>query len=267
MKANYAIIGGTGVYTSGAMDNPQSHIIHTPYGAAEVILGSLEGKSIAFMARHGGQHGIPPHKINYRANLYALKELGVEQVLATGAVGSIDPSLAPGDLVLVDDVIDMTKSRVNTFFDDSTVVHVDMSDPYCARMRTKLRDVASNMGYALRDGGTYVCTEGPRFETKAEIAMYSKLGGHVVGMTSMPEAVLAKEMELCYATVCMVTNAAAGISKEPLTVEEVTQTMRANVDKLRNLFFAYITSDQGVRSCACHAAVSGQVPLKEEATK
>lgn len=205
-----------------------------------------------------------PHLINYRANLYALKSLGVEQVLATAAVGSLQRSYQPGELVLVDDVIDMTKSRKSTFFDEGRVVHVDMSDPYCSRLRRGLREAAGKLGYDLHDGGVYVCTEGPRFETKAEIAMYAQLGGSVVGMTSMPEATLAKELELCYATVCMVTNWAAGLSPHPLTHEEVTSAMAANVEKLRRLFYQFIENDTGERTCGCTTAVGGQAPLTGE---
>ncbi|WAH35145.1 S-methyl-5'-thioadenosine phosphorylase [Alicyclobacillus dauci] len=264
MAVKYAIIGGTGVYDPGQVDDARTDKIHTPYGEATVTIGTYAGKHVAFMARHGEGHATPPHRINYRANIWALKEIGVEQVLATAAVGSLQLALAPGELVLVDDVIDMTKSRISTFFDAERVVHVDMSDPYCGRLRQHLKDTADHLGYHVHDGGVYVCTEGPRFETKAEIQMYSRLGGSVVGMTSIPEVTLAKEAELCYATVCMVTNYAAGLSSHPLTHQEVVDTMRDNVGKIRSLFYNFIERDTSTRTCSCKEAVGGQTPLGQE---
>ncbi|MFB5189354.1 S-methyl-5'-thioadenosine phosphorylase [Alicyclobacillus fastidiosus] len=264
MQPKYAIIGGTGVYEPGAVEDARDVEIHTPYGDVPVTIGGYGGQAVAFLARHGKDHATPPHKVNYRANIYALKDLGVEQVLATAAVGSLQPGLKPGDLVLVDDVIDMSKSRVGTFFERDTVVHVDMSDPYCNRLRRNLTQIASRLNYAIHAGGVYVSTEGPRFETKAEIRMFQRLGGSVVGMTSMPEVALAKEAELCYATVCMVTNYAAGLTTNALTHQEVVDTMRDNVDKIRTLFYEFIQSDRDERTCDCKRAVGGQTPLKRE---
>ncbi|EJY55053.1 methylthioadenosine phosphorylase [Alicyclobacillus hesperidum URH17-3-68] len=264
MSIQYAIIGGTGVYQAGDLANAEQTTIHTPYGDALATIGEYQGKQIAFLARHGTKHNTPPHRVNYRANIMALKQLGVEQVLATAAVGSLNRRFRPGDLVIVDDAIDMTKGRISTFFDEGPVVHVDVSDPYCARLRHGLRDVAGQFGIAVHHGGVYVCSEGPRFETKAEIGMYARFGGDLVGMTSMPEAVLAKEAELCYATVCMVTNWAAGFAGQPLTHEEVVASMRANVDQIRQLFLTWIANDTGNRTCTCQHAVGGQIPLVGE---
>lgn len=263
MTVKYAIIGGTGVYEVAEISQAQQMTLHTPYGDAFVTIGQYGDREVAFMARHGTTHATPPHRINYRANIYGLRELGVEQVLATGAVGSLDAACKPGSLVIVDDVIDMTKSRANTFFDYHPVNHIDMSDPYCQRMRSRLAQSAQELGYPARDGGVYVCTEGPRFETKAEIRAYAQMGATVVGMTSMPEAALAKEAQLCYATVCMVTNYAAGLSAQPLTHQEVTEAMQANVNKLRDLFRHFIVNDADSRHCTCKFAVSGQVSLGE----
>lgn len=257
----YGIIGGTGVYEPGQVEDAQRLPLHTPFGDTELTIGRYADKRVAFLARHGASHGTPPHLIHYRANIWALKEVGVKQILATAAVGSLNVHYRPGDLVLVDDVIDMTKSRASTFFSSDGVVHVDMSDPYCQRLRGQLRHSAHDLGYAIADGGTYVCTEGPRFETKAEIGMYGQLGGDVVGMTSMPEAVLAKEAELCYAAVCMVTNYAAGMAGHTLTHQEVVDAMANNVHKIRELFYHFIEQDSDVRDCACPHAVGGQTPL------
>lgn len=261
MQAEFAIIGGTGVYNPALLQNAAEHIIETPYGAAKATIGTYEGRSIAFMPRHGVSHSIPPHKINYRANIAALKQMGVHQVLATAAVGSLQLAYAPGSLVIIDDFLDFTKSRPTTFFEANGVVHVDVTDPYCSRLRSALRNAAADLSLPIESSGTYVCTEGPRFESPAEIRFYQSLGAAVVGMTTVPEVVLAKEAELCYATVCMVTNYGAGISETPLTHEEVVTEMANNVHHLRRLFFHTITHLSHDRDCRCKDAVGGQTPL------
>lgn len=261
MHAEFAIIGGTGVYDAALLEAPETLTIDTPYGQAAAIVGLHKGKRVAFMPRHGVHHSIPPHLINYRANIHALKELGVTQVLATAAVGSLQLAHPPGSLLLVDDFLDFTKSRPTTFFDKERVVHVDVTDPYCGRLRSQVQQAGAALAIDLRSGGTYVCTEGPRFESPAEIRLYQSFGAAVVGMTSVPEVVLAKEAELCYATVCMVTNFAAGISQTPLTHEEVVAEMANNVHRLRDLFFKTIEQTNRVRDCRCSTAVGGQVAL------
>ena len=260
--ADYAIIGGTGVYDSAVLENTETITVNTQFGPSIATLGEYKGKKVAFMPRHGAAHSIPPHRINYRANIWALKELGVTQVLASAAVGSLKRKYGPGSLVIVDDFLDFTKSRPTTFFESSTVVHVDVTDPYCSRLRTEIALAAEELAIEnVHHGGTYVCTEGPRFESPAEIRMYETLGAHVVGMTSIPEVVLAKEAELCYATVCMVTNYAAGISDAPLTHEEVVREMARSVHRIRDLFFHTILKSTGERECRCKTAVGGQKPL------
>jgi 5'-methylthioadenosine phosphorylase len=264
VHAEYAIIGGTGVYDPALLENASTHDIETRYGTARVTIGTYNGKKIAFMPRHGAGHSIPPHKINYRANIAALKKIGVTQVFATAAVGSLQLKYEPGSLVVIDSFLDFTKVRPTTFFEEGTVVHVDMTDPYCGRLRQALLQAGQELNISLHDGGTYVCTEGPRFESTAEVRLYQSFGAAVVGMTSVPEVVLAKEAELCYATVCMVTNYGAGISTNPLTHEEVVEEMAKNVHKIRNLFFHTIDKLGTERSCRCKDAVSGQSPLGEE---
>ncbi|WP_067935272.1 S-methyl-5'-thioadenosine phosphorylase [Alicyclobacillus kakegawensis] len=264
MQAQYAIIGGTGVYDPALLEQPETQVVDTPFGSAEVTVGRFRGKNVAFIPRHGRGHQVPPHRINYCANIWALKQLGVEQVFATTAVGSLKPDIHPGSFVIVDDFLDFTRSRPLTFFSEGRVVHIDMSDPYCGRLRARLRATAEELGIPVHDGGTYVCTDGPRFETAAEIRMYASLGGAVVGMTSVPEVVLAKECELCYATVCMVTNYGTGLSPTPLTHSEVVEQMAVNVPRLRNLFFTAIDQLDESRTCACPHAVSGQGQLTKE---
>lgn len=261
MNADFAIIGGTGVYDSALLEDSQTHIITTHYGDAKVTIGTYHGKRIAFMPRHGSSHSIPPHKINYRANIMALKQIGVTQVFSTAAVGSLNRQIRPGSLVIIDNFLDFTKTRTSTFFDEKTVVHVDVSQPYCPRLRASLADTAHQLGVAVHNGGTYVCTEGPRFESPAEIRMFQALGGTVVGMTNVPEVVLAKEAELCYATICMVTNFGAGMTTQAVTHQEVLDEMAKNVEKIRSLFFHTIDQLGNDRNCSCGSAVGGQSPL------
>lgn len=260
-QAEFAVIGGTGVYDPEMLENPQEITVSTPFGEARTTLGTYGGKSVAFMPRHGASHQIPPHLINYRANIWALKQLGVTQVFATAAVGSLQQAYHPGSLVVIDSFLDYTKSRPTTFFEHDRVVHVDMTDPYCDRLRRKLLACAETLELPVIDGGTYVCAEGPRFESTAEVRLYQSFGAAVVGMTTIPEVVLAKEAELCYATVCMVTNYGAGISPTPLTHEEVIDAMKQNVHQLRKLFFHTLVDNIGPRNCLCKSAVGGQKPL------
>ncbi|HEY8394745.1 MAG TPA: S-methyl-5'-thioadenosine phosphorylase [Thermaerobacter sp.] len=250
-----AIIGGTGVYDPEILENIREETVVTPYGRATVRIGTFRGQEIAFLARHGAGHTVPPHRINYRANIYALAALGVQRVIATAAVGSIRREFGPGHFVLVDQFLDFTKNRVSTFFEggDEGVVHIDVTEPYCPQLRETLHAAGRELGIPVHNGGVYVCTEGPRFETPAEIRMFERLGGDLVGMTSVPEVVLAREAGLCYATVAMVTNYAAGLSGAPLTHDEVLEVMAANVTNLRRLILEAIPRLAPERSCPCAA--------------
>ena len=252
------IIGGTGVYDPSILINVRHVETKTPYGMVSYKVGDFAGKSIAFIPRHGSKHSIAPHLINYRANIWALKKIGVSTILATAAVGSLHLPMKLGDFVLVDQFIDFTKNRVTTFHDggERGVVHVDLTNPYCTSLRDKLLVVAQNSGLAVHSQGTYVCTEGPRFETPAEIAMFSKLGGHLVGMTSVPEVVLAREAEMCYATIAMVTNFAAGISGVPLTYGEVMKIMKQNTENLKTLLMDTIKLIDIEADCSCQHALA-----------
>lgn len=255
-----AIIGGSGVYSLDFIENPEKTRITTPYGESpEVITGELENREIAFMPRHGKGHATPPHKINFRANLWGLKELGVERIIATTAVGSLNRNIEPGDFVLLDQFLDFTKKRPSTFYDgeDDSVVHVDMTDPYCSELRKVLLNKAKELEFSVHSAGTYACMEGPRFETAAEIKMLKKLGGDVVGMTNVPECVLARELEICYSTVSVVTNLAAGISEEKLTHDEVSEIMERNIEKVKKLIFSSIPEIPKTRSCKCDQALEG----------
>lgn len=257
MICRIAVIGGTGVYDPHMLDGVGTETVDTPYGAVTVSVGNFKGRNVAFMARHGAGHSVPPHRVNYRANISALKKLGVESVLATAAVGSLKPTMAPGQFVAVDQFIDLTRSRPQTFFEggDAGVVHTDMTEPYCPRLRELLRRAAGSLGLVLHQGGTYACTEGPRFETPAEIRMIRQAGGDLVGMTGVPEVVLARELAMCYATVAMVTNFAAGISPTRLSHQEVLDVMGRNAANIQRLLMQVIDwLEDGNRACPCRGA-------------
>lgn len=249
----YAIIGGTGVYDPALLEERSERRVETPYGSIQVETGLYRGIEVAFLPRHGKGHSVPPHKINYRANIWGLRALGVKRVIATAAVGSVNEAMKPGDFVIIDQFIDFTKARTLTFFDDGErgVVHVDVTEPYCPELRAALIDVGREMGLSLHPKGTYVCTEGPRYETAAEIRAVRVLGGDVVGMTNIPEAVLAREAGLCYATIAMVTNMGAGMTRQPLTHDEVVEVMAVNTQKVRRLALDAFLHVGHERGCAC----------------
>ena len=249
-----AIIGGTGVYSPASLQDFQKRLVQTPYGAALCNCGELYGNQVVFITRHGPKHSVAPHMINYRANIWALKSLGVEEIFATTAVGSCNPEMQAGHFVVCDQLIDLTKNRINTFFDNPVrgVAHADFTQPYCATLRNKVIHCLAETDITFHKTGCYVCTEGPRFETPAEIKMFAKLGGDLVGMTNVPEVVLAHEAEICYATVSMVTNYAAGISETNLTHAEVLETMAANAENIKNLIMKSIElMDLSSVHCAC----------------
>jgi len=248
-----AVIGGTGVYRADMLENLQEKRVLTAYGSVELMTGTCQGRRIAFLTRHGKGHSVPPHRINYQANIMALKKLGVRQIFATTAVGSLNPEMKPMDFVLPDQFLDFTKSRRTTFFegDGTGVVHVDVTDPYCARTRGLIEEKAAALGLSMHNGGCYVCAEGPRFETPAEIRMFKMMGGDLVGMTSVPEVVLAREAGMCYATISMVTNFAAGISAEPLSHQEVLDAMAMLSGNISKLIMALLEAVPLDFDCGC----------------
>ncbi|MDD1774745.1 MAG: S-methyl-5'-thioadenosine phosphorylase [Methanobacterium sp.] len=230
----------------------EKKVIQTPFGTSpEMIIFNLHGKEVVFMSRHAEGHAYPPHMVNYQANIWALKNMGVECIVATNAVGSMYQSIKPGDLVVPHDFLDFTRLRKNTFYDDRTV-HVDVTEPYCPL----LREVLNSSGKVVTEG-VYVCTEGPRFETGAEVQMYRKLGGTVVGMTGLPEAVLARELEICYASICMVSNYAASISPAKLTIDEVFDEVEKKREVLIEIISNSIIKIPESFKCQCHCALDG----------
>ncbi|HEY8391381.1 MAG TPA: S-methyl-5'-thioadenosine phosphorylase [Capillibacterium sp.] len=262
-----AIIGGTGVYDPGILSNLREIEVQTPYGPVKPKVGEYHGMEVAFLPRHGAGHSVPPHRVNYRANIWGLRRLGVKRIIATTAVGSLNPQMRPGEMVVIDQFLDFTKGRPSTFFEGGPhgVVHVDYTEPYCPELRAEILKAAAQLGYKAHDGGVYVCTEGPRFETPAEIRMFAKLGGDVVGMTNVPEVVLAREAGICYATISMVTNFAAGMAAGPLTHEEVVALMQENTQRIRQVIMTVIGMLPKERHCSCrHAVPNADLFFKEE---
>jgi len=255
MKVNFAVIGGTGVYNPKMLSHIEELVIETTYGDVLIKIGKLGEKRVAFLARHGSKHSVPPHVVSYRANILALKKLGVKKIIATAAVGSINKSMAPGDFILVDQFIDFTKGRIQTFYEggEQGVLHVDMTEPYCKKLCKVIADNCPSE-INLYKSGTYVCTEGPRFETPAEIKMFAGWGGDLVGMTGVPEVVLARELGMCYASIAMVTNYAAGISQNPLTHQEVIETMAQNKNNLQKLIMNTLAVIDDKQECLCPLA-------------
>lgn len=254
MKENMksiGVIGGTGVYTPNFVQDAKEVSVNTDFGRVMLVQGKVKGRNVFFLSRHGKEHTIPPHMINYRANIMALHNVGVERIIATSAVGSINREILPHTFVIVDQFLDFTKSRVETFFSNDKVVHIDCTDPYCPELSDIIQKAMDKFHYPYLRGGTYVAAEGPRFETRAEIKAYSILGGDVVGMTGVPEVVLARELGMCYATIAIVTNLAAGISDEMLSHQEVVENMREMGGEIQNILEEVIPNIPDERHCNC----------------
>lgn len=241
------------MYDPAILENVREEVVRNKYGEAKVAYGSYHGMEVAFLARHGAGHSVPPHLINYRANIRALRDLGVERIIATAAVGSLNLDMRPGDVVLVDQFLDFTRGRAATFFDggDTGVIHCDVTVPYCQEVGEVLARVGTELELKIHRGGVYVCTEGPRFETAAEVRMYKQLGGDVIGMTGVPECVLAREAGICYASVATVTNYAAGISSAKLTHTEVLEIMAVNAQNVRKMLMGSLGLFEAARGCGC----------------
>ena len=234
-----AIIGGTGLTSYPLLTVTEREVLDTPYGepSAPLLYGELNGKPVVFLARHGEQHTIPPHRINYRANLWALRHSGVEQVIAVAAVGGISADMPPGRLAFPDQLIDYTWSRGQTFFEDdlTQVTHIDFTRPYCPALREKLIQAARQQGLDAKEGGTYGATQGPRLETAAEILRLERDGCHMVGMTGMPEAALARELGLCYAACAVSANWAAGKAPGEITMAAIERQLAESMAKVKAL--------------------------------
>src|SRR4030066_162417 len=257
MQAEIGIIGGTGLYDPKLLKNIEEVTLNTPYGAPSdaITLGELAGKRVAFLPRHGKKHAIRPTDVNSRANIFALKKLGVQRVLAPSTVGSLKEEYKPGDIVFVDQFIDRTTRREQSFYTEKQVCHISVAEPMCPELRRILIAIAKDAGINAHKTGTYVCIEGPRFSTKAESKMFKSWGADVVGMTLVPECVLAREAEICYATIAAVTDYDVW-KEEPVSVEKVVKTMRANVEKVKRLIAEAVVHIPTERNCECRSALS-----------
>lgn len=245
-----AVLGGVGFNSHQEFE---SQPIHTPYGEVTAYLTTIRGKTVAVIPRHAGENHIPPHRINYRANIWAVHSVGAKRVISTNSVGSMRGHPV-GSFVVLDDFIDFTRNRPSTFYDDRTV-HVDVSEPYCPEIRTALRDALEKQGLPYTEG-IYACTEGPRFETRAEIRMMSQFAD-VVGMTGVPEVNLAKELSLCYASLAVITNQACGMTTQKLTADEVTDVVGKAQDAIFEIISDTIENIPKTRNCGCRFAKEG----------
>ncbi len=247
------IIGGSGFYE--LLENPREIKLSTPYGnpSSLVQVGNLEGVEIAFIPRHGPKHTIPPHKVNYRANIWALKELGVERVIGVNAVGSLKEDYKPGQIVFVDQFIDFTKKRDYTFYDGGKVYHVSFADPFCPELRQIFVESAKELGLEFKETGTYVCIEGPRFSTRAESKMFRQFAD-IIGMTLVPEVNLARELAMCYANISMITDYDVWAEK-PVDTKEVLETMARNIENVNALLRLAIPRIPEERHCECGKAL------------
>jgi 5'-methylthioadenosine phosphorylase len=252
--ADLAVIGGSGLYA--LLDDATEHQVDTPYGQPSdpVTVATVGNRRVAFLPRHGRDHRYPPHRIPYRANLWALKEIGVRQILAPCAVGGLRPELGAGTFVVPDQVIDRTSGRAQTFYDDRPV-HVNFADPYCPDGRDAVKKAAQDKGISTHDG-TMVVIEGPRFSTRAESRWYTSMGGAVVNMTGLPEAALARELAICYTAIALVTDLDAGVEGEHgVTQEEVFRVFAENTERLRGLLFDVLARLPEERTCPCSRAL------------
>jgi len=258
MQAEIGIIGGTGLYDPKLLKNVEEVTVDTPYGAPSdaITIGELAGRRVAFLPRHAKKHTIRPTDVNSRANIFALKKLGVQRVLAPSAVGSLKKDYKPGDIVFVDQFIDRTTKREQSFYTEKRVCHISVAEPMCPEMRKTLIAVARDIGIRAHPTGTYVCIEGPRFSTKAESRLFRSWDADVIGMTLVPECVLAREAELCYASIATVTD--YDVWKDhPVCADEVVATMKTSVEKVKRIILEAVARLPKECGCECKNALKG----------
>jgi 5'-methylthioadenosine phosphorylase len=265
-RADVGVFGGSGFYS--LVEGPVEQIsVQTPFGAPSdsITIGRIGETRVAFLPRHGPGHRIPPHTINYRANVWAMAQLGVTRLIAPTAAGSLQPNVKPGHFVICDQFVDRTYSRDQTFYDGPRVVHVSTAEPYCPELRRHSLAVAHELEITVHERGTVVVIQGPRFSTRAESRSYSSQGWEVINMTQYPEVVLARELEMCYVNIALITDYDAGLEGEagiePVTVDQVLRVLHDNNDRVRRLIERLVPRLAGVRTCECaraleHAVVS-----------
>jgi 5'-methylthioadenosine phosphorylase len=263
IRAKIGIIGGSGMYS--LLDDAKRVSIMTEYGSpsSDISIGTVEGVSVAFIARHGERHSLPPHKVPYKANIEALSKIGVERIIATTAVGSLVPEYRPGDFVFLDQFVNMTHGRDDTFFHSAPVTHVSSAEPYCSELTRIATDASKGMGIRLHKGATIVVINGPRFSSKAESRFFRNQGFHVIGMTQYPEVMLAREKRMCYFSIGIVTDYDSGLEGDktvkPVSFEEITRVFSKNVGKVKQLILKTVPMIPDKRGCACEKSLEGAV--------
>jgi 5'-methylthioadenosine phosphorylase len=266
-KVTLAIIGGSGLYNMPGLQNTQEYDITTPFGkpSAPIVVGELEGQRVAFLARHGIGHHIMPGEVNYRANIFALKQLGAERVVSISACGSLREDYAPGHIVIPDQLFDNTKDRERTFFGEGLVVHVSVADPFCPDLSAQLENATRKTNATVHSGGAFITIEGPRFSTKAESNTFRTWGMSLIGMTASPEAFLAREAELCYAVMAHVTDYDVWhVSESPVTVEMVVQTLNKNT-LIAQEAIRFLAKDlTEIRTCDCDQALASALITRKD---
>jgi len=257
--AEIGVFGGSGFYS--LMDSFEEVKIETPYGAPSdsVAIGTVAGRDVAFLPRHGKHHQYPPHVIHYRENINAMKQLGVTRIIGPNCVGSLQANIKPGDFVVSDQFIDSTSGRKDTFYDGPIATHVSSAEPYCATLRKLAVKIGTEQGITMHDGGTTVVIQGPRFSTRAESLWFTKMGWATVNMTQYPECILALEQEICYVNIALITDYDAGIvaegGAEPVNTDEVVKVLVANNERVRNLILEMIKRIPDTRDCPCANAL------------
>lgn len=257
-----AVIGGSGIYNMPDLEEVEQREVSTPFGnpSAPIVMGWLEGRRVAFLARHGAGHRYSPTQVNYRANIYALKFLGVERIVSISACGSLREDYVPGDIVVPDGLFDFTHARKRSFFEDECVVHLSVPDPFCADLSSQVYEAVHRTGIAAHAGGAFITIEGPRFSTRTESNIYRSWGMSIIGMTTAPEAFLAREAEICYAVMAHVTDYDVWhISEQPVTVEQVVQILNRNTQHAQQSVRNLVRNLTPQRACACGQALAGAI--------
>lgn len=261
--AEIGVFGGSGFYS--LLENPIERTVNTPYGppSDRIAVGEIAGRRVAFLPRHGAGHRFPAHRVNYRANVWAMAHLGVSRILGPCAAGSLQPSIKPGDFVFCDQFVDRTSGRADTFYDGPLSVHISSADPYCPELRALGMEEARTLGIRTHQQGTVVVIQGPRFSTRAESKWFSSMGWEVINMTQYPEVVLARELELCYLNISLITDWDVGLegepSVQPVTVEEVIRVFNENNERVKELIYRLVPRLPRERQCPCASALSGAV--------
>jgi len=252
ISAEIGIIGGTGVYDPDIIENPKEVKVSTPFGGTSslITIGTHEGRKIAFLSRHGPSHQIPPHNIPNQANIWALRKIGIKRIIASSAVGSLREDYKPGDFVITDQFIDRTKKRLDTFYEGGQICHISAADPICPQLHDYFVDHARKLELRVHPSGTYICIEGPRFSTRAESKLFRQWGCDIIGMTLYPEVILAREAQLCYVSIAMVTDYDVWAEK-PVSAQEVIETMENNSENFKKLIMTSLPEIPEERLCDC----------------